>query len=343
MCYNAEGYYSLKNNSLCFIALALCAWILLPQSASAHPREQNQGEILVPAALASRLPLGAIASEPETAGIHAPQIASVEASQTVPVSPSPPDVRTSLAPNQLSPGASLALVKSQHDWYWTNAEQMMLRKPIHLASLHQDDPSDHSSRIAAGDPDRKEVALTFDDGPHPAYTARLLEILKQYHAKATFFVVGEQAERNPELIRAEIAAGDSVGNHTYDHVSLVKIPQAYVGTEIKACGEVLKQITGRAPHLFRPPGGAYNDSVTDVSQSLGYTMVLWTDDPGDYASPGDDVILSRLLGKINNGSIILLHDGVEQTISILPQLLQYLKDHGYQTVTVDEMLHHSQN
>jgi peptidoglycan/xylan/chitin deacetylase (PgdA/CDA1 family) len=328
----------LKNNSSLYIALALCAWAGSPLGASAHPREQSQGEILVPASVAARLPLSAIANAPETASEHAPPVTADREPSLGAVMPSPEEMRPSLAPNQLSRVASLAFVKAQHGWYWTNAQQIMEKQPLDLSSQRQDDLG--VDKIAAGDPDRKEVALTFDDGPHPAYTPRLLQILKQYHAKATFFVVGEQAERNPDLIRAEIAAGDSVGNHTYDHVSLVKIPQAYVGTEIKACGEVLRQITGHAPHLFRPPGGNYDDSVTDVSQALGYTMVLWTDDPGDYASPGNDIIMSRLLGKINNGSIILLHDGVEQTVAVLPRLLQYLKDHGYQTVTIDEMLKH---
>jgi len=193
-------------------------------------------------------------------------------------------------------------------------------------------------KLFCGDGDRKEVAITFDDGPHPAYTPRLLAILKQYHAKATFFVVGERARQYPELIRAEVAAGHNVGNHTYHHVDLTKIPSEYVAAEVKACGSVIRHITGRAPHLFRPPGGNYDRQVASVADVLGYTMVLWSNDPGDYASPGGKVIESRVLGNIRGGSVILIHDGIEQTIEVLPRILKYLDDHGYECVTVDEMM-----
>jgi peptidoglycan/xylan/chitin deacetylase (PgdA/CDA1 family) len=213
-----------------------------------------------------------------------------------------------------------------------NTSELFARDPVVLAHdlrLH---------RLVRGQRARKQIAITFDDGPHPAYTPRLLEILKQYHAKATFFVVGEQAEQHPELIKAEIADGHCVANHTYHHVNLTRIPGEYVAMEIKACGKVLEQITGRAPHLFRPPGGDYNPQVAQLASALGYTMVLWTNDPGDYANPGSDLIKSRVLSKIHNGEVILLHDGIEQTIEVLPSILEYLVRKGYDVVTVDEML-----
>ena len=245
-----------------------------------------------------------------------------------------------IAPNKLSRAASLALIRTERDPNWVSAEQMVHRSLWDLVNQNQDELGQglHFRKILEGDLSKKQIALTFDDGPHPAYTPQLLRILKQYNARATFFVVGAQAEKYPQLIRAEVAAGSSVGNHTYDHVSLVKIPQADVGTEIKACGQVIAQITGRAPHLFRPPGGTYDPAVAQMSEALGYTMVLWTDDPGDYASPGADVILSRTEARVNNGAIILLHDGIGQTIQMLPHLLQYLRANGYEIVTVDEML-----
>lgn len=245
-----------------------------------------------------------------------------------------------IAPNRLSRAASLALVRTERDPNWLAAERLVHKSLLDLVAQNQDElgHGQHFRKILVGDLTKKQVALTFDDGPHPAYTPQILRILKQYNARATFFVVGAQAQKYPDLIRAEVAAGSSVGNHTYDHVSLVKIPPAYVGTEIKACGQILQQITGRAPHLFRPPGGTYDAGVAQMSDALGYTMVLWTDDPGDYASPGADVILNRTLARVNNGAIILLHDGIGQTIQMLPRLLQSLRANGYETVTVDEML-----
>jgi peptidoglycan/xylan/chitin deacetylase (PgdA/CDA1 family) len=189
-----------------------------------------------------------------------------------------------------------------------------------------------------GSPTKKLIALTFDDGPHPRYTPRILAILKAHHARATFFVIGEMAEKAPYLVQAEAAAGDAVGNHTYHHVNLTKILQPDVATEIKACGDVVQRILGQAPHLFRPPGGDYDQTVAEAAMSLNYTTVLWTDDPGDYASPGDTTITKRVLKMIHPGGVILLHDGVQQTIDVLPGLLTYLEHKGYQFVTVDELM-----
>lgn len=258
--------------------------------------------------------------------------------------PMPPTARPffggRIAPNKLSAKAALALMKAEHDRIWLGAHYVVHKQAVELFAQHQDELERglRFSKILQGDPAKKQIALTFDDGPHRLYTPRILAILHKYHVRATFFVVGEQAEKYPQLVRAEIAAGDSVGNHTYDHVSLVKISNEYIATEIKACGEVLREVTGKAPRLFRPPGGEYDPRVAMTAEALGYTMVLWTDDPADYASPGKQVILSRTLSKAGNGGIILVHDGIEQTIDVLPQLITTLQKRGYQFVTIDQML-----
>jgi peptidoglycan-N-acetylglucosamine deacetylase len=226
------------------------------------------------------------------------------------------------------------------DRFWRNARNEVDRSVLELLAQHQAELRKGLwwNKLMRGDPDRKQIAITFDDGPHPAYTPRILDILKRYDANATFFLVGEMAEKYPDLVRAEVAAGHSLGNHTYHHVNLTKIPEEYVATEIKACGEVLRSITGRAPHLFRPPGGDYNAAVAATAAALGYTMVLWTDDPADYASPGEKVIETRLLSRIGSGGIVLIHDGIQQTVDVLPQILSVLKKRGYDLVSVDEMM-----
>jgi peptidoglycan/xylan/chitin deacetylase (PgdA/CDA1 family) len=257
-----------------------------------------------------------------------------------------PDVRRpnllhgALPRNRLSAHTARALELAELDRYWVTARETVHRQVDDLMEQHQSELRRGIShaKLQRGDPSRKWIALTFDDGPHPGYSERILKILHQYDVPATFFLVGEMAERHPDLVRAEAAEGHSIANHTYHHLSLTKIPQDSVATEIKACGEVLRSITGKAPRLFRPPGGEYNDQVAEASEALGYRMILWTDDPGDYASPGADVILKRTVERVDNGGIILLHDGIEQTIEILPQLLRYLKSHGYECVTIDEML-----
>lgn len=226
------------------------------------------------------------------------------------------------------------------DRYWRNAHEEVDR---HAQELIAQDQAEREKgiryrKLIRGDPTRRQVAITFDDGPHPAYTPRLLEILKRYETKATFFLVGEMAARYPDLVRAELAAGHGIGNHTFHHVNLTRIPDEQIASEIQACGDALKSITGTSPHLFRPPGGDYDPQVAEVAASLGYTMVLWTDDPGDYASPGDQVIEQRVLKHISDGGIVLIHDGVEETLEILPQVLEHLHARGYQFVTIDEML-----
>ncbi|HEY3416089.1 MAG TPA: polysaccharide deacetylase family protein [Armatimonadota bacterium] len=238
------------------------------------------------------------------------------------------------------PTVKTAEIVDPSDPYWEHAKLEVDRSVLELIAQHQAELARGTRyhKFMHGDTGKKWIALTFDDGPHPKFTPRILALLKQYHAKATFFVVGEMAEKYPDLVRAEIAAGHSVGNHTYHHVNLTKILEGDVATEIKACGEVLQKINGRAPRLFRPPGGDYDQGVAEAAEALGYTIVLWTDDPGDYAQPGDKVIASRILAHIHPGGIILIHDGIQQTIDVLPQILTYLQKQGYQFVTIDQMM-----
>lgn len=224
--------------------------------------------------------------------------------------------------------------------YWTDAKMEVDKSVMDLLTQHQSELNRGIvyHKFMHGDTAKKQIAITFDDGPHPQYTPKLLAILKQYNVKATFFLVGELAAQHPYLVKAEIAAGHEVGNHTFHHVNLTKIPPSYIATEIQACGDVIKKITGKRPELFRPPGGDYNDNVARVAEAENYTMILWTDDPGDYAKPGSNVIMSRTLDKLTNGGIILIHDGIQQTIDILPELIKYLKSHGYEIVTIDDMM-----
>jgi peptidoglycan/xylan/chitin deacetylase (PgdA/CDA1 family) len=202
-------------------------------------------------------------------------------------------------------------------------------EPIHSVYLH---------KFYRGDPSKKQVALTFDDGPHPAWTPKLLAVLKKYHVKATFFVVGMRAEKNPELIRQEVADGHCIANHTYHHNRLAKDPVAMVSAEIQQCSAVIKQITGKAPRFFRPPGGTFDTQVTDTVDSLGYLTVLWTVNTGDFERPTAQVIEDRALRGVRNGAIFLFHDGVPQTIEALPEIITKLRAQGYEFVTIDEMV-----
>lgn len=189
-----------------------------------------------------------------------------------------------------------------------------------------------------GNPAVRAVALTFDDGPHPLFTPRLLAVLAKYQVKATFFVVGECVQRHPELLLAELAGGHTIGNHTYHHVNLTRIPPELIYMEWLNCNNIITATTGNTATLCRPPGGDYDTEVLAAAEACHLTTVLWTDDPSDYARPGQIIIKQRVLDKVKNGGVILLHDGVQQTIDVLPQIIENLQAHGFQFQTVDEMM-----
>jgi len=221
-------------------------------------------------------------------------------------------------------------VRAQKEVYKSREELAARRARERQQGLHYDLLWEGNRRIPA-------VALTFDDGPHPDFTLKILALLKRYDIKATFFVVGKMAERYPELIRAEKAAGHVLGNHTYHHLNLTRIPAVQVATEWQACQDVVQSATGETMRFCRPPGGDYNRDVIRAATEGGLTTVMWTDDPGDYASPGDRTIEVRVFDHVSNGGIILLHDGVQQTLDVLPQVIERLRARGFRFVTVSRM------
>jgi len=191
--------------------------------------------------------------------------------------------------------------------------------------------------IVRGNRNKRQIALTFDDGPHPGKTERLLEILHHENVKATFFTVGTMVERSPGLVRMISSEGHELANHTYSHRRLPTLSQSEVEKEIRLGAAALQAVTGVAPRLYRPPGGEYDNRITKIGRTLGQVMVLWTDDPADFALPGSQKILHRTLSKTSNGSIILLHDGIDQTMEILPELIHTLRARGYTFVTCSEL------
>jgi peptidoglycan-N-acetylglucosamine deacetylase len=249
-------------------------------------------------------------------------------------------IPTNIPRNKLSAADATYLLMKDKNKIWLNAELETVKITTALARLT---PAEQRKAAVApvimrGDEFQKEIAFTFDDGPHAAYTPDLIEILQQYHIPATMFLVGTQAERYPYLVREEEAAGLTIGNHTYHHFSLTKIPSTYIGAEIEGCGDVIKGITGKTPNLFRPPGGDYTPLVARMASKLGYTTVLWTVDPGDFSKPSASVILARTLAKVSDGSILLFHDGIPQTMEALPLIIDYLRTKGYRIVSVEQLL-----
>lgn len=193
--------------------------------------------------------------------------------------------------------------------------------------------------------EEKKIALTFDDGPYPNLTEPILDLLKQYEAKATFFVVGSRVELYPDTIKRELAEGHEVANHTFNHVYFQSNNSAGVQMEIERTEQALEHLTGKKPILFRPPGGFYNEQLVQIARNHGYTVVLWSwhQDSKDWRSPGVNKIVKNVLDNARNGDIILLHDYVlrsKQTVEALKIILPELQKRGYQMVTVSELINH---
>ncbi|MFL6513831.1 MAG: polysaccharide deacetylase family protein [Chthoniobacterales bacterium] len=193
-----------------------------------------------------------------------------------------------------------------------------------------------------------QVAITFDDGPDPDWTPKILDILKAANVKAAFFLVGVNAERYPWLVRRIVDEGHEIGNHTYYHPNLALCWPEHVRLELNATQLLLETIAGRATTLFRPPYAADTSpskvselSALQIAQDLGYLVVLENIDPQDWARPGADIILHRIKQQRRDGSIILLHDAGgdrAQTVEALPQILDWLKTRGDIVVPLSTLL-----
>ncbi|MEK8129529.1 polysaccharide deacetylase family protein [Paenibacillus filicis] len=192
--------------------------------------------------------------------------------------------------------------------------------------------------------EEKVIALTFDDGPDETDTPVILDLLKQYEAKATFFVVGKRVEQHPELVKREIAEGHEIANHTYSHVYFKKnMPDSKIEDQLVKAERVIADATGLRTRLFRPPGGYYSENVVRAAKKAGYLVVMWSwhQDTEDWNTPGVNKIVNKVLNNARNGDIVLFHDHVEgrtQTIEALKRILPELKERGYRFVTVTELL-----
>ena len=189
---------------------------------------------------------------------------------------------------------------------------------------------------------RKDIALTFDDGPYPFYTPLLLHVLERSRVPATFFVVGRSAQEFPELVSRIVESGDEVGNHTFNHFALTGLDDAQIATQIQDDGAFLEQFTGKPLTLFRPPHGRLNRHVVDIASALGYRTILWSAAANDVKDVPPNVIVARILGEVTPGGIILLHSGQYRTIEALPQIIDALRAQGYTFVTMSQLLDESQ-
>lgn len=181
----------------------------------------------------------------------------------------------------------------------------------------------------------KKIALTFDDGPHPYYTEQLLDGLKERGVKATFFVLGKHAEQYPELVERMSDEGHLVGNHTYSHMQLNQRNSEAFKEELIKTSRLIEELTGQEVQYVRPPYGTWNKKF---EEELNMFPVLWTIDPLDWSSSNVAGIVNKVTNKAKDNSIILMHDEYKTTVTAALQIIDKLKEEGYEFVTVEEIL-----
>jgi len=195
----------------------------------------------------------------------------------------------------------------------------------------------------------RAMALTFDDGPSPAWTPKVLELLERHKVRATFFMVGESVERYPELVKAVAAARHTIGCHSYGHRPLPLLRTADLKSDLDRADKAFEAVLGARPNYFRPPWGFFNRPVLEELRSRGYLTVLWTRSSQDWRNPGVDRIVDLATRNPALGEIVLLHDaenfprregdpGRQQTLDALDRLIPLMERQGFQFKTLDEMV-----
>ncbi len=196
----------------------------------------------------------------------------------------------------------------------------------------------------------RKVALTFDDGPDPQYTPRILDVLRDAGVPATFFIIGVNGELNPDLLRRELGEGHEIGNHTFTHPDISLISPAQFQLELSASQRLLAAVVGRQSLMFRPPFGTDSEPETadqirqiELASKQGYVIVGMQIDPDDWQQPGVDEIVRRTVDAVESGegNVILLHDSGgdrNQTVRAVPLIIDALRNRGFQFVTVSELL-----
>lgn len=219
---------------------------------------------------------------------------------------------------------------------------------IEVAKLQNDSISDYDSIIIKrGRDDEKLIALTFDDGPDEDFTPQILDILKKYNIKATFFVMGQKVGWNPDIVKRQHEEGHEIGNHTFTHINVSKRGYAEIEKEIVQTQQIVKDTIGEEPKIFRPPYRAISKNMCDIVKDKHMNIILWSNlDPRDWSNPGVGNICNTIVNKVQNGSIILLHDynsvrnSKSQTVQALDEFIPKLQEKGYKFVTISEMIEH---
>ncbi len=187
--------------------------------------------------------------------------------------------------------------------------------------------------------DEKKIAITFDAAWSAEDTDKLIEILKKHKAKATVFAVGDWVDKNPEAVKKFHKNGHEMANHSNTHAAFSKISREEIKQEILNCNKKIEAITGVSPKLVRAPSGDYDNKSIEVAENLDMKMIQWDCDSLDWKLLSVEEMYSRVTSKVQNGSIVLFHNGVENTPKALDKILTKLEKDGYEFVTVSELIY----
>ncbi len=183
------------------------------------------------------------------------------------------------------------------------------------------------------------VSITFDDGPNPEFTPKVLSLLKKYEVKACFFLIGKNAGKYPELVNQILAEGHIIGNHSYSHSkNFGFFTSEKITSELNKTKDLLKQITGKETLLFRPPFGVTNPNIKKALKTTHYQSIGWSKRSLDTTNISQEKILNRITANLQKGDVILLHDSSEKSVAVLEQLLLFLQSRQMQSVPVDRLL-----
>lgn len=184
----------------------------------------------------------------------------------------------------------------------------------------------------------KVISVTFDASWGGDKTRRILDLLDEYDAKATFFLVGIWVDKYPELVQEIAARGHEIGNHSASHAHFTQISDAQIRQELSACSDKIEALTGVRPTLFRPPYGDYNSKVITVVRDAGYEAVQWSVDSLDWKNRGAEDIIRRATTHVQPGDIILFHNDAQYIVDALPAILQFYQAQGLQIVSAKDIL-----
>lgn len=300
--------------------------------------------------LAAAVPALAVTAPPKTTlKLNAPIAVRVGKSFTIRGS----------ASSDISPGETITVTMERHGSSWSVVSTAAVTVGSHqqysaiLSAGKRGhwrvrvDASATTSHTAAGQSaafkvvGSKVVALTFDDGPWPSSTAGIISALAKNDAQATFFTLGSQIASRKALVKLELANGNAVGVHSWNHALMTKRSASTNKADLARCKKVLAAATGKTPTWFRPPYGATNSTLKKTAASLGLRQVIWTVDTLDWKYRTTSSVVSRALAGTRDGSVVLMHDGGgprKATVAAAPIIIKKLRAKGYDFVTLDEMV-----